>query len=325
MSRICSKHLFGKLAVLLMLVLGLVVTRADLAMAQPAAQSAPQIQRQHQQALAGSLLARSYLPFFEPRYVALGDSVAVGLGLAPLPNASAEDTACGRSASAYAYEVGSRINSVLDAASFGMVHMKTLLAACQQAGVNNLTQPQDRAGLTVAPQLDAAFAAGTPALLTLTMGANDVHWAEFINQCVSAANCDTAENTAKAQAFVQTTKDSLTANLATIRARSHFLPPVVVVTGYYNALSAACVSSTLTSDEVAWLKTRTEEVNAGLHQAASHGGLLTRFAPVDFTGHDICSPDSWLQRPFSGDPAPLHPTLRGQQAMADAVLRSLGL
>jgi hypothetical protein len=35
------------------------------------------------------------------RYVALGDSVAAGLGLPPLPGATSEDTACGRSSQAY--------------------------------------------------------------------------------------------------------------------------------------------------------------------------------------------------------------------------------
>lgn len=316
------KHIFGKLAVLLMTVLGFACTLGATAAAQPL----PETQLQSQgRPLSVSALSRSNLPFFKPRYVALGDSVAAGLGLTPSPDSNVEDTVCGRSSSAYAYQVGSRINNILDTVSLGAVRMETALAACQQATISNLTQPQDRAGQTVAPQLDAAFAAGTPTLLTLTMGANDVHWAAFINQCASAANCATPQNTAKAQAYVQAAKDSLIANLAEIRARSLFLPPVVVVTGYYDALSVQCATDALTTDEIAWLKARTSGFNNALQQAASRGGMLTRFAPVDFTGHDICSPDSWLQRPFSGDPAPLHPTLRGQQAMAEAVLRALGL
>lgn len=270
-------------------------------------------------------LDQSHLrPFHTLRYAALGDSVAAGLGLTP-QGGSNEAQMCGRSTDAYAYEVSKRINARLQAITWGGLRMETALLACQQARTDHLTQPQTIAGQTLVSQLDQAFAKGTPALLTLTVGANDTDWANFINLCSSVDNCATPENTARTQAYIQAAGSKLAAALADIRSRSRFVPPLVVVTGYYNPVSTSCVTSIFTPDEVAWLQTQIDSLNTELRKVATDNGRMTRFAPVDFTGHDVCSPDTWLQRPFSGDPAPLHPTQRGQQVIAETVLGSLGL
>src|SRR4029078_1200943 len=88
---------------------------------------------------------------FALRYVALGDSVATGLGLAAAPSATTEDMACGRSPQAYKSQVANAINQKLH--EFGL-HMSDKNAACQGAVVDNLSMPQVVGPLTARPQLD---------------------------------------------------------------------------------------------------------------------------------------------------------------------------
>ena len=256
-------------------------------------------------------------------YVALGDSVAAGLGLPPATGASAEDLACGRSPQAYSSAVAARIRDVFAGTP---VHVSDQNVACQRAVTDNLTAPQTIGGLTVQPQLDQAFAHGTPALLTLTMGANDVGWANFIQACFSASPCDTAANTGLADASIASMQAKLTSTLASIPARSGFIPPSVIVTGYYHPVSTQCVNANLTTSEVAWLDQEADALNNALRTATQQAGWFARFAPVDFTGHDVCSADPWLQRPgVPGEPAAFHPNAQGQQVIAQDVLKQLGL
>lgn len=242
-------------------------------------------------------------------YVAIGDSVAAGLGLPQDPNATTEDRLCGRSTQAYSDIVAAELNHKL----------ATVDASCQGATVLNLTSPQNFSTASIQPQLDAAFANGTPRLITLTIGANDVRWANFIGACF-ATTCDTAANTAAANAYLEQLRTNLRAALAEIEARSQGRPPTVVVTGYYNPMSQQCVSSSLTSSEITWIGDQTAALNQVLQEVTKEF-RFARFAPVDFTGHDICSADPWIQRPgVPGEPAPFHPNAAGQQAIAQAVL-----
>lgn len=260
-------------------------------------------------------------PFYSPRYVALGDSAAAGLGLPLVADALDEDTACGRSSAAYPEIIGERVNSMLSRAD---IELDVENISCSGAATEHLTSSQPLSTVLAAePQLDNAFTEGTPTFLTMTMGANDAHWGQFVGACLSAANCDTPENTAAAQAYIDTMKATLVQALDEIKARSDFIPPLTVVTGYYNPVSDRCASDNLASGEIAWIGQETAALNKALEEATRQRttGWFTHFAPVDFTGHDICSTDPWIQRPGApNEPAPFHPTARGQQAIADSIL-----
>lgn len=260
---------------------------------------------------------------YSVRYVALGDSVAAGLGLPPVSDPTADDAVCGRSTGAYSELVALRLNEL---ASNIPLHVDAINAACQRAVVDSLTSAQMVSDRFIAPQLDQAFSQGTPALISLTLGANDTNWATFIGACFSANNCDTPENTAAVQQYINAMQEKMTFSLGDIQRRSGFWPPIVVVTGYYNPVSAQCTNAAFTANEVAWLTAQTEKMNKALKDASRQAGWNNVFAPVSFEGHDICSSDSWIKRPgVAGELAPFHPTARGQQAIADAVLRAIGL
>lgn len=249
-------------------------------------------------------------------YVALGDSVAAGLGLVPGFGAPAEDQLCGRSSQAYAATVAAGLRTLSNKIP------RVTNAACSGAVVNHLVVPQTVGSASVQPQLDTAFAAGVPDLMTLTAGANDVQWANFIGLCL-ASTCGTQANTDTADALLAGLRTNLRSNFTAVQERSHGQPPQVIVTGYYHPLSERCINGNLTAAEVAWLNLQTDKLNMVI-QETSREFNFTKFAPVDFTGHDICSADPWMQRPgVPGEPAPFHPTAKGQEVIGKAVLRSL--
>jgi lysophospholipase L1-like esterase len=234
-------------------------------------------------------------------YAALGDSVAAGAGL------PSSDAVCGKSAEAYPYTV---------AATTGLTLTHT---ACTGAKADEgIYDNQTRNGTTLDSQLIQAFASGRPDLITLTIGANDARWTQFIRQCYYI-RCGYSVDTARFSAYLVDLKLELNVIMAKISTLSNGNPPQVIVTGYYNPLSSTSCAATnnLTSAEISWLRSRTNSLNSAIRGTVGKYSFAD-FAPVNFSGHDICSADSWVQN-LDG-PAPFHPTAAGQQAIAKAVL-----
>lgn len=242
-------------------------------------------------------------------YAALGDSVAAGLGL-PAGTSPAGHPQCRRSSQAYGQTVASTMGLRLN-------H-----AACSGATAGDLFTKQGVPGPNITAQLDTAFAGGKPGLITITAGANDAHWDEFIRACY-ATNCSNSATTILANTYLVSLQTKLHVALQSISARSAGSSPTVILTGYYNPLSASCTQfqSNITAEEITWLTAETNALNQTIQNVSRHYSFA-RFSPVDFTGHDICSSSSWVQG--LADPAPFHPTATGQQAIAQSVLRSLG-
>ena len=237
-------------------------------------------------------------------YVALGDSVAAGLGL------SGSSGVCGRSSEAYSSIIARALNMQL--ASY----------ACSGATVGDLFTAQRVDGPNPPAQLKQAFRGGTPDLITITAGANDAHWADFIKACY-VGNCATTSSTRAANALLVSLQAKLYVALGDILARSHGNPPEVILTGYYQAFSPSCsaVQTQITPAELTWLHDETVALNETIQQVSLHF-RFAKFAPVDFTGHDMCSANPWIQT--QTDPAPFHPTAEGQAVIAQAVLAKVG-
>lgn len=240
-------------------------------------------------------------------YVALGDSVAAGLGLAAPAGATESDTQCGRSSQAYAATVASRLK------------LSLTNVACSGATAGDLVTKQAVSGPNITAQLDTAFANGTPKLITITAGANDVHWDEFIRLCY-ATNCATKTNTTIANAYLSVLQVKLAYALASIQARSGANTlPRVILTGYYNPVSSKCVDAqqNITAGEITWISNRTSQLNQTIKQSVA-SYPFARFAAVSFADHDICSAQPWVQG--LSDVAPLHPNAQGQKAISKAIV-----
>lgn len=221
--------------------------------------------------------------------------------------ASNEDILCGRSAQAYSEYLAQKLKP-----AHSLVN-----AACAGATVADLASPRIISGSQIPPQLDTAFAAVRPDLITLTIGANDVKYSEFINKCIEAT-CDTTENSAAFNALLAALKSNLYKAMNEINNRSGGQPPTVVLTGYYYPFSYACtaVVPQLTLSEVIWINQQVDKVQEAIHSVAN-SYYYTKYAQPNFLTHELCSVFPWIQGP--GEAAPLHPNYQGQQAISNAI------
>lgn len=241
-------------------------------------------------------------------YVALGDSVAAGLGL---PVTKGSDPACGVSDKAYPTRV---------AASTGLPFRNL---ACSGATAGDLVTEQHLSGTSrdIEPQLDTAFRNGTPKLMTITAGANDLYWQYFAQKCYTST-CGTTADQVIASGLQTALAAKLSYDLASIQSRSNGTPPTVVLTGYYLPLAAACTqqNAAVTAAEVSWLNGQLKILNQTIANSAA-AYPFARYAAVDFSGHELCTSNPWIQD-INGV-APLHPTAAGQRVISKAILSVL--
>lgn len=241
-------------------------------------------------------------------YIALGDSVAAGLGL---PVASTNDETCGVSAQAYP--------TVVAAAT----QRSYINAACSGATSGDLVTEQHLSGTSrdIEPQLDMAFANGVPALVSITAGANDVYWQYFAGQCYRGT-CGSAAQDVTFNGLIAVMQQKYEYALSEINNRSGGTPPQVILTGYYQPFSVACSTqfTAVTPAEISWMNAKTARMNAVIQSVAAKYPFVA-YAPVDFTGHELCTADPWVQG--LTDDAPIHPTAAGQQAIGNAVVSAI--
>ncbi len=239
-------------------------------------------------------------------YVALGDSVAAGLGL------STAKTACGRSNLGY---------PEIAAASLGLT--VTHIACSGATMTSGVLAPQSVAGVTTS-QLDQLLHMPQPKLITATVGANDLQWTKLLAQCYRST-CGTEADTQAADAKLKTLGENLDQMLTKIQSRYTKNTPKVILTGYYQVLPAdktGCPKiDELTDSEINWWHQQETKLNQTIKQASERYNFAS-FAPVDFTGHDICKRqnDSWVQT--LGSDAPFHPTETGQSVMAGSIVKA---
>lgn len=240
-------------------------------------------------------------------YVAMGDSIAAGAGLPSLSNATAQDELCDRSSQAYPYIVAEQLQ-------VSLVH-----TACSGAKTDEgIYDDQIRKGVRVPPQMSAAFAAGTPEMMTVTIGANDVRWTQFIRQCY-VTRCGLTVDDARMKLYRADLRIELTRMLVQITTDSQGNPPRVFISGYYSPLATTeCIASNrITAAEADWVNLQTANLNQAIRSVVPLFDFA-EFVPVDFSGHELCSSDPWVQGLEAE--APIHPTGAGQAAIAESFL-----
>jgi lysophospholipase L1-like esterase len=245
-----------------------------------------------------------------PIYVALGDSVAAGAGLVSLSGATNVDEICDRSSQAYPYRIAAALQTTV-------THL-----ACSGAKVDEgVYGRQARQGVRIPAQLDVAFAAQKPDIITATIGANDARWTQLIRQCY-VTRCGTRFDDVRAKVYRADLRIELTRMLGKIQLEGAGNPTKVFISGYYDPLvSLDCIASNrITTDELAWLKAQTANLNQAI-QSVTPLFSFTTYVPVDFTGHELCSANPWVQSIDAA--APVHPTATGQNAIAQAFVRAM--
>lgn len=219
-------------------------------------------------------------------YVALGDSYSSGLGA----GSYGDSGSCKRSSVAYP-QLWANANSP---SSFAF-------AACSGARTGDVTGGQ------LGP-----VNSGTD-LVSITVGGNDAGFADVMLTCVlqSEASCVSRVNTARA--YVDSTlPGQLDSVYNAISAKAPAAQVVVIGYPRFYQLNGSCVVG-LTETERGAINGAADHLNSLLaKRAADHG---YRYADVTgpFTGHEICSPNSWLHSvsvPNLGES--YHPTAQGQ-------------
>ncbi len=239
--------------------------------------------------------------------IVMGDSTAAGLGGAPLPNASLDDDACGRSADAYGVLLG-RVNRW---------NIKNL--ACSGATIRSgLLGSQTTGDRSLPPQLAVAKRAVNAKAVVIGVGANDLNWGPMIRLCAVSLACDDRASTV----FFQRQLSLFARDYYELLRQIAGLPddPKVVINLYYApfAVDATCLTG-LTPAKIGVLLDRLGALNAVLADGAKTFGYLS--VKPDFTGHGLCTERPYVQG--LGDAAPFHPNGTGQLVIALADERAL--
>jgi lysophospholipase L1-like esterase len=253
--------------------------------------------------------------------VALGDSYTAG-GLLPLSKL-AQPSGCLRSAKAYPVLVAQALGAPLTN------------VACTSAGVKEMTAAQKTYRGTNPAQLTAL--APDDRVVLLTLGGDDLGFLNVLRECMKlsftrpwGSPCQahyTTGGTDQLTAAASAEAPKIARVLTAIAARA---PQArIVVVGYPDMFpqSGGCWPAVpITSGDVAYLRGIEVRANAMLAAVAQTAGatFVNTYTPT--TGHDFCQPESVrdIEGLLPGSLAlPFHPNTRGQQAIANAVLKAL--
>jgi lysophospholipase L1-like esterase len=253
--------------------------------------------------------------------VALGDSYTAG-ALLPI-NPGAKPPGCLRSAKAYPALVADALRAPLTD------------AACASAGVKNMTEAQPTYLGTNPPQLSAL--APDDRMVLLTLSGDDMGFLNVVKEC-AALSFTRPWGSPCAAHYTKGGTDQLAAGVAAEGPKmAQVLTEIavraprarIVVVGYPDVFpqSGGCWPAVpIANGDVAYLRGLEVKANTMLAAAALAAGatFVNTYTPT--IGHDSCQPESVrdVEGLVPGSLAlPFHPNARGQQAMADAVLKAI--
>ena len=242
-------------------------------------------------------------------YIAFGDSVAAGVGL----NDYSDSSACDRTKQAYPNIIANKLGFALQ--------NQACSGASTQAGLVN---SQNVNNSLLPPQINSIDVDTKPRLLTVTIGANDANWTDFIQKCYTQ-NCGSSSDTLAITVKLATAASNLDAALARVAARYPDATPTTAITGYYKLfsgkISPSCAELTgIDKNELTWIKQLQGDVDSMLKTVSAKYNFAS-YVPIDFTNHELCSQDSGIQG--INDKAPFHPTQKGQEEIAKQVISVL--
>lgn len=247
------------------------------------------------------------------RYVALGDSFASAAGVP-----DQVDSACARSSRNYP----ALVNASLAPAAHKDV-------TCGGATTVHMTSSQNA---SAPPQFDALNA--DTDVVTLTIGGNDIGFADIIVRCVSLGlfnpsgspckNSYTWTGTDRLAATINAAAPKIAATIDGIRQRAPHAR--ILVTGYPAILpddGTNCPSVvSIAKGDAPWLRDTHKRLNAMIAAQSAARGAVYVDTYTKSIGHDVCKPQGtrWMEPLITNAAAPFHPNAAGERAMADAVL-----
>jgi lysophospholipase L1-like esterase len=181
-----------------------------------------------------------------------------------------------------------------------------------------------------APQFDSLSAGN--ALVTVTIGGNDIGFSSIAEDCVSLSPFGSPcrdqyvrGGVDEVSRRIAETAPKVDAVLDGIRSRS---PSARVLVVNYSAIfphsgNGCWPKMPVARGDVAWLRSKQVELNGMLAQQAAANGARLVDVYAASVGRDACASavTRWIE-PYvpANAAAPLHPNLRGMQAMANLVV-----
>ncbi|AXI85950.1 SGNH/GDSL hydrolase family protein [Actinospica acidiphila] len=218
-------------------------------------------------ALTGATAAHASAQAAPGPYVALGDSYSSGVGAGSYISSSGD---CKRSTKAHPY-LWAAANSP---SSFSFT-------ACSGA----------RTGDVLSGQLGPLSA--STALVSISIGGNDAGFADVMTTCVLQSDSSCLSRIATARAFVDSTLPGRLDGVYTaIRDRAPNAH--VVVLGYprFYRLGTTCIGLSETKRKA--INDASDHLNSAIAARARAYGYTFGDVRTTFTGHEICSGNSWL-------------------------------
>jgi lysophospholipase L1-like esterase len=243
--------------------------------------------------------------------VVMGDSTASGYGLPWVPSSTALDQGCGRSADSYAMDLSTANGWNVENLACGSATIPDGLLGTQV--LSN--------GQIAAPQLSLASEATHSKLIIVSVGADDMQWGVMTQLCAGGGVC----NDKISGAYFSQLLSTFTRHYYELLSELTDLPwhPKVLVNDYYSPFgtSVSCLAHYgMTQSKAGDLASRLGQLNTVLTQGAGAFGFGV--AQPQFTGHELCSADPYVQGPT--DAAPMHPNIQGELAIALADEQAIG-
>jgi lysophospholipase L1-like esterase len=235
--------------------------------------------------------------------VVMGDSTASGWGLPWVPSSTPLDQGCGRSADSYAADLATANDWNVENLACGSATIPSGLLGAQVLSTEEIA----------APQFSLASEATHAKLVIVSVGADDMQWGAMTQLCAGGGVC----NDKISGAYFNQLLSTFTRNYYELLSELTDLPwhPKVLVNEYYSPFgsSVSCLAHYgMTQAKAKDLTSRLGQLNTVLAQGAGAFGFGV--AHPQFTGHELCAPDPYVQGP--SDPAPLHPSIQGELAIA---------
>lgn len=267
---------------------------------------------------AGWAIDNLVYPTGPPRtqeYVAIGDSFSSGEGVRPFDSGThnGADT-CHRSSKAWPRLLAQKPANNLVLSGF---------FACSGATSTAITSKSFK---TEAPQIQQVNSLITaPDVLTITIGGNDVGFADILTKCYVGIGCGGRIN--EASGYIRNKLPSVLADtFAQLRNAPILSQTRIIVVGYPNLMNRRSLNAL---GHCPWLNTRghasslvklATDLDAAMSNAAGAAGVEYDSALTALQGHELCTGDSYVN-PLAPAGGQLrgHPNAKGQERLANDV------
>ena len=189
--------------------------------------------------------------------------------------------------------------------------------------------------------VNATYDAFKPDVVSITLGMDDIHFSDVLEQCYLGTSCVTPTIDQQLNDRLTKFKADLALGLAEIKDRGTAAGkvPWVVLTTYFDPFNPdsniSCndvylgLGQGLSATEIDWMRSKMQLMNQYIKDAAA-GYPKAKIADItaSLAGHTFCTTDPWVYgvsiwfNDF-GNPAPFHPTPKGQEAIAGIVAQTV--